>query len=61
MTLLPLINHALELEKSQQISILLATCVSQCNISLVLGVSLMRSTFNTAKRTLFVGQILKAI
>jgi hypothetical protein len=45
MTLLPLIRYALELEKSHQISISLATCVSQCNISLVLGVSSMRSTF----------------
>jgi hypothetical protein len=43
-----LVTHALELEKSHQISISLATCVSQCNISLVLGVSLMRRAFNTS-------------
>jgi hypothetical protein len=48
MTLLPLINHALELEKGHQISISLALCVSQCDIFLVLGVSLMRIAFNTS-------------
>jgi hypothetical protein len=46
MTLLPIINHALELEKRHQISILLALCVSQCNIFLVFGVNLMRIAFN---------------
>jgi hypothetical protein len=44
--LLPLINRAFELEKRHQINILLALCVSQCGISLVLGVSLMRRAFN---------------
>jgi hypothetical protein len=48
MTLLPLINHALKLEKRRQISISLALCVSQCNFFLVLGVSLMRIAFNTS-------------
>jgi hypothetical protein len=48
MILLPLINHALELEKRHQISISLAPCISQCNIFLVLGVSLMRKTFNAS-------------
>jgi hypothetical protein len=48
MTLLPLINHALELEKRYQISISLAPCISQCNIFLILGVSLMRRAFNAS-------------
>jgi hypothetical protein len=48
MTLLPLINHALELEKRHQISISLAPCISQCNIFLILGVILMRRTFNAS-------------
>jgi hypothetical protein len=46
MTLLPLISYALELEKRHQISILLAPCISQCNIFLVLSVNLMRRAFN---------------
>jgi hypothetical protein len=48
MTLLPLISHVLELEKRHQISILLAPCISQGNIFLVLGVSLMRRSFNAS-------------
>jgi hypothetical protein len=48
MTLLSLINYALELEKRHQISISLALCVFQCNIFLVLGVNLMKIAFNTS-------------
>jgi hypothetical protein len=55
MTLLPLINHALKLEKRYQISISLALFVSQCNIFLVLGVNLMRIAFNTSYKNTFCG------
>jgi hypothetical protein len=48
MTLLPIINHVLELQKRHQLSILLAPCISQWNIFLVLGDSLMRRAFNAS-------------
>jgi hypothetical protein len=48
MTLLPLINHALELEKRHQISISLAPFISQCHIFFVFGVSLMKRAFNAS-------------
>jgi hypothetical protein len=48
MTLLPLINHALKIEKRHQISILLASYISQCNIFLVFGISLMRRAFDAS-------------